>query len=110
MRNLDLRLWKRSIKFLLQRLTRGWDDSETWNLETRLAEHILPRLKRFKEINIGYPPDLTWEEWQATLDKMILALEWHASDCLDRETSIEHYEKVYEGMKLFGKYYADLWW
>lgn len=110
MRKFDAKLWKRSIKFLWQRLTRGFDDSQTWNLDARLAEHILPRLKRFKEVNIGYPPDLTWEEWQAILDQMIMAIEWHASDCVERDGSADRYFKVSEGMELFGRYFCHLWW
>lgn len=111
MRKLDLRLWKRSIKFLYQRLTRGFDDSITWNLDARLAEHILPRLKRFKGITIAYPPELSsWDEWQVVLDKMIFALEWHSADCSERDNSVENYDKVVEGITLFGKFFGALWW
>ena len=105
-----IRLLRRDVKFAWQRLTRGWDDSETWNLDTRLSEMILPRLKRFKEIARTYPMDLSPNEWQTILDKMILAHEWHAAGCEDRDVSAEHYEKVEEGLMLFSKYYGDLWW
>jgi hypothetical protein len=110
MRKFDLKFWKRSIKFLWQRLTRGWDDSITWNLDARLAEHIVPRLKRFKEVNIAYPMDLSWEEWQIVLDKMIFALEWLSTDCVERDESANTYDRVIEGTNLFGKYLPHLWW
>lgn len=41
---------KRFWKFLWQRWTRGFDDSETWSLDSTISYFILPRLKRFKEI------------------------------------------------------------
>lgn len=48
---------KRYWKFLWQRWIRGFDDSETWSLDSTIVEFILPRLKRFKEVrkNSGLP-------------------------------------------------------
>jgi len=100
----------RSIKFLWQRVSRGWDDSETWNLDARLSEHIVPRLQRFKELTQGYPCEMTYQEWMDILDKMIFAHTWLASDCTHRDESPETWQKVQEGIQLFGKHYADLWW
>ena len=99
---------KRDVKFFFQRMTRGWDDSETWNLDTRLAEHILPRLKRFREVTIGCPADISWEEWTAALDKMIAAFEWHAADVNERDENF--YTEAQKGIELFAKYYGYLWW
>lgn len=105
---MDFRLWKRKVKFFWQRLTRGWDDSVTWNLDWQIATFVLPRLRRFREVTIAYPPEITFEEWQSIIDKMIFALEWHSKDTIDRD--IEDYSKVQEGMELFGKYFGGLWW
>jgi hypothetical protein len=81
----------RRIKFLYQRITRGWDDSQTWNLDYEIAKFIVPRLKRFKEITIGVPCNLpsfnidqrsedadkkAEKEWDDILDKMIKGFEW----------------------------------
>jgi hypothetical protein len=103
----------RSVKFLYQRLTRGWDDSVTWNLDGHLAELILPRLKRFKELNVHCWPggDVeTPEDWHVILDKMIFAFEWHCDE--DRKygdfDEVE-YGRVKEGLMLFAKYYGALW-
>lgn len=41
---------KRTIKFFWQRRTRGFDDSVVWNLDNRISEFILPRLKLFREV------------------------------------------------------------
>ena len=46
---------KIAIKYWYQRRNRGWDDSETWGLDTTLAFWIVPRLKRLKEVTNGKP-------------------------------------------------------
>jgi len=103
-------LVKRSVRFFSQRLFRGFDDSETWNLDTRFAEHVLPRLKRFKQLKNGYPHNLTSEQWDIILDQMIFSFEWAASDYVERAEDMETYQRVQEGLDLFGKWYQNLWW
>ena len=52
---------------------------ETWNLDITLAKHIIPRLKKFKELENGYPGRGemdTPEKWDEALDKMIQAFEY----------------------------------
>lgn len=103
------RLKKRSARFLYQRLTRGWDDSDTFSLDHSLAKVIVPRLKRFRQVTIGSPGDLTMEEWQAMLDKMIAAFEFAASE--ERwSAGPEEFEKHNEGLELFAQWYWALWW
>lgn len=55
------------------------DPKETWSLDVSLAKYILPRLKKFKELNNGYPgmdEVDTPEKWDEALDKMIQAFEY----------------------------------
>jgi hypothetical protein len=88
-----------------QRAERGFDDTELWNLNTTIAQFILPRLKRFREINKSYPKTLSEEEWNEILDKMIKFFE----EYLDENNYLEdNLEK--EGIELFAKYFLDLWW
>lgn len=52
---------------------------ETWSLDVNLAKYIIPRLKKFKELNNGYPgigEMNTPEKWDEALDKMIQAFEY----------------------------------
>jgi hypothetical protein len=52
---------------------------ETWSLDVNLAKYIIPRLKKFKELNNGYPGISemdTHEKWDEALDKMIQAFEY----------------------------------
>lgn len=111
----------RSIKFLYQRLTRGWDDSATWSLNTHLAQIIAPRLRRFKELNThAWPGPVegmpgtgrfeTFEEWQEALSKMIYAFECYGAEDRDFwEFSESERKKIEEGLMLFAKCYGDLW-
>lgn len=52
---------------------------ETWSLDVNLAKYIIPRLKKFKKLNNGYPgigEMNTPEKWDEALDKMIQAFEY----------------------------------
>ena len=47
---------------------------DTWNLDYYIAKFILPRLKLFKKVVMGFPCDLkSINEWYDILDKMIAA-------------------------------------
>lgn len=100
---------KRWQEFKTQRLERGFDDSETWSLDSSIARFILPRLIRFKEINAGYPGTISEQEWDDILDRMILAFSLLASDVVFC-TGKEDQKKIDEGLALFAKWYQHLWW
>lgn len=81
---------------------------DTWNLDYYIAKFILPRLKLFKKVTMGYPCDLkSINEWYDILDKMIAAFEILATDELNTQ---DEQKIVDEGLDLFRKYYQDLWW
>ena len=79
------RIWKeylcprsiwRMIKFFFQRRIRGFDDSETWDLDTQFYKWIYPRLKRFAEITMAYPINYdNGEDWRKELQKRVNQLE-----------------------------------
>jgi hypothetical protein len=101
---------ERQRRFFWQRLTRGWDDSDTWSLDRPLAKLIAPRLRRFSELRGGHPHGMTEEEWHATIMKMVEAFEWYASDDRYGPNEFKNIEKHQEGIELFAKHYAGLWW
>ena len=108
-------LGKRWWRYVWQRRMKGFDDSETWNLDYKCAVWLLPRLKRFKELNIGCPPDLTPEKWDQYLDDMIYSLEnivnedqWDIVENLKERKKLN--KKVQHGLELLGKYFLHLWW
>lgn len=98
----------RALKHWWQRATRGFDDSETWCLSTTTAEFLLPRLRRFKEVNNGHPHSLTEEEWDGILDEMIWSLEALIAD--EKWEDFELWIRVNAGLALIGKWWRDLWW
>lgn len=99
---------KREKIFTKQRLTRGFDDSETWSLRDTIAKFIVPRLKVFREVTNGYPGDLTEKKWATILTKIEKAFELVI---LDKMVWTDKENKIYqEGMQLFSEYFMHLWW
>jgi hypothetical protein len=109
-RNMDWYTIKRRLRFLYQRWTRGWDDSDTWALDTTIAKFALPRLKRFVELNNGTPIGMTEAQWDQRLSDMVYAMEYAADpDVVLYDDSID-FDRVKRGERYFGRYYRDLWW
>lgn len=86
-----------------QRLERGFDTTELWNLHVTIASFIVPRLKAFKEESPCIPGNVTVAEWESDCDKMIEVFQ-SVIDGTDK------YEEVQEGLELFKKYFLGLWW
>ena len=106
---------ERQKKYKEQRMTRGFDDTETWNLDITFCLLIVPRLKVFKELNDGYPARFSSkEEWDKILDDMIEGFELN-SNKFNWETSDSNEEngnraKVKKAIRLFQENFYDLWW
>ncbi len=102
-------LQKRDKLFAKQRATRGWDDSDTWCLDDTIIEFVLPRLKRFKQLNDGHPGMFkSMKEWNKVLSKMIRGFEIAqkgAYSMSDKERS-----EAQEGINLFSEHFFKLWW
>lgn len=96
------KLWEK------QRKERGFDDTETWNLFHSIAEYVLPRLIVFKAQTITRPIDVPETDWSKKLGKMITAFELLAKD--DYLGDEVKFKKIRKGLKLFHKYYFNLWW
>lgn len=100
---------KRIPKWEAQLAERGFDDTELWGLDTTIAEFVLPRLIRFKEIAVSFPAGLTSEEWDEKLDKMVAAFKIMTDENRWPTPSGEEWEIVTEGCRLFGQYLPTLW-
>ena len=103
----NLNFDSRHIKWLWQRLTRGFDNRELWNLDDTIVNFILPRLKEFKKINSEYPGCLTEQEWNEILDKIINSFQLLKKNEWINE---KEDEKINEGLLLFIKHLRDLWY
>lgn len=100
----------RKIKFFFQRLLRGWDDSETWDLDETFKEWFLPRFKQYRKLKIGTPfcdepYEYAVKKWDDILEKIEsgLSLDSYSFDP-DEEA------KIQEAYELLGKYFRCLWW
>lgn len=114
----------RMFKFFWQRRTRGWDDSDTWDLSYPIAKFTLPRIKRYREFVVdencvaGHPGEMTHKEWIEILDKIIYSLDWrireHDLELTEEEMGFESVAKqsyrIHEGLSLFGQHFWDLGW
>ena len=104
--------FKRSVRFLFQRMFRGFDDSETWCLNIAHAKWMVPRLERFIELHNGYPMELTPEKWIDILTKI---LEYFKNvrddnvDIYDFEDK-EEWKRHQENEALYIKWREHLWW
>jgi len=111
------RFVKREIRYFFQRLRRGWDDSETWNLDKEISEFIYPRLKRYFEVTITAPPyedgnlkQLSDEEWKEIQDKILFAFNEIRLEGEDPYGFDKDWDKIKEGLDLFHKYRNTFWW
>lgn len=94
-----------------QKITRGYSDEELWNLDATFVRWMLPRLKAFKEKTQGYPCDVSEDEWNDILNKIIKSFEVYMKDLPDDlEELRKDTETIKEGFKLFGERLYNLWW
>ena len=71
---------------------------DTWNLNYYIAKFILPRLKLFKKVTMGFPCDLkSINEWYDILDKIIAAFKILSTDEINTQ---DEQKIVNEGLDL----------
>jgi len=123
-----LRRLRRKLTFFWQRRTRGWDDSDLWNLDYTVAKFVLPRLRVYRRCWSGLPDmmllsdypgiseDDLEDKWNEVLDDMIYAMEvlvnWDSFEFevdMTTEAREAHRERVDRGLYLFGRYLRALW-
>lgn len=101
--------FSRRIRFAAQRVLRGFDDSETWCLNTSYAKWMVPRLERFIKIRVGYPARITEKEWSEILQKILAYFKVLETGCWPMPSDY-NYEKFQEGEKLYEEWRHNLWW
>ena len=96
----------------MERRRYGFDSRELWNLDISMVEWLLPRLKMFKEYSCGTPGELTEEQWNRYLDRMIRACELYIEHGCHTSPTIMGWKPWCEmghGHNLFIKYFQALW-
>jgi hypothetical protein len=98
-----------------QRFERGFDDTETWHMDRTMALFIIPRLKRFMEVNNGIPNGETQESYDEKIKYIISAFEnYYVSDKYFNSVDIEERKKltddVRQALDYLSKLWFELWW
>lgn len=99
-----------SIKYFFQRLFRGWDDRETWNLDLAFYKWLLSRLTKFRQISTTCPINKTRQEWYKEIDLILTKLRiLIKEDIYFSENTIAD-ELKYQILEWFNKNIKNLWW
>ena len=91
----------------------GFVNAETFNLDATLSMIIYSYLCYFRDnCLVGHPGSMTFEKWKEIIDKMIEAfrLQIDLDENIDSIDSKNKQKKINYGMRLFIKYYNNLWW
>lgn len=96
---------KREKEFSKQRIERGFDDSETWNLFVTIARFSTPRLERYIELSEDFIQRT--EEDKRQLNKLLEAFRLISKD---EDLNIQEQTIVVEGLSYFDKIFMRLWW
>lgn len=76
-----------------------------------IAKYIVPRLKVFILEKDTRPQELTKDEWNEVLKKILWSFEYMLKDCYYSRSlnKKEETEKLDEGLQLFSRYIKCLW-
>jgi hypothetical protein len=101
-RGIDRKFLKRRLKFWKQKIVRGFSDDELWSLDIRVAEFMLPRLKRLIVVDPFVRPEAieAFNEIVWMFEKTI------ECDILNYEDQ-ERFDKA---TKLFGENFHRMWY
>jgi len=105
----------RDIKYAYQRARYGYDETANWDV----ADYFTPMLQKIifnmAENKCGYPASLTQEKWTQILKQIAFGfgslIEMDSGYyLLEDKAEYKRLEKEYKkGMKLFAKYYRNIW-
>jgi hypothetical protein len=100
-------------KYKKQREERGFDDTETWHLDKTVALFLLPRLKRYIQVNNGFPGGLTEELYNEKLNYIVKSFEEYYQDEnveVSLELEKERLSNAKKAVAILGEIWFDLWW
>jgi len=98
-----------------QRFEQGFDDTETWHLDRTMALFLVPRLKKFIQVNNGIPYGETIESYNEKLNFIISAFEnYYVTDKYYQSTDTEERKKLTDDVRIavdyLSKLWFELWW
>ena len=96
---------EREEEYKKQRIKRGFDDSETWSLDSTIAKFIVPRLERYQEIANSYL--IRDQELIDNIELFLKAMKIVSQGGV--ATTLEM-EEINKGLECFPKIFNSLWW
>ena len=96
-----------------QREEQGFDDTETWHLDKTFALFLLPRIKRFVEVNNGFPTGETYESYIEKLNFIIKSFEeYYLDDNINTSLELEkeRLKNAQQAVEILSKLWFCLWW
>ena len=100
-------------KYKKQREEVGFDDTETWHLDKTVALFLLPRLKRYIQVNNGFPSGMTEELYNEKLNYIVKSFEEYYQDEnveVSLELEKERLSNAKKAVAILGEIWFDLWW
>ncbi len=100
-------------KYKKQRDKNGFDDTETWYLDKTFALFLIPRLKRFIQLNNGFPNGETIESYNEKLNFIVKSFEEYYNDEnveVSLELEKERLSNAKKAVAILGEIWFDLWW
>lgn len=100
-------------RYRKQREEQGFDDTETWHLDKTFALFMIPRLKRFIQVNNGFPNGETHESYVEKLRFIVKSFEeYYFDDNIDTSLELEkeRYENAKQAVEFLSKLWFCLWW
>lgn len=103
-----------SIKYAYQRAVRGCDDKMLFNLDEELGKIISQVTLKMADKTNSYPDGLTPEKWEGILNDISLGfgsyLEMRSGIYTFEDKEFKRLDKNFKrGLKLFTRYYTNLW-
>jgi len=100
-------------KYKKQREERGFDDTETWHLDKTIALFLLPRLKRYLQVNNGFPSGETEQSFNEKLNFIVKSFEEYYQDEnieVSLEIEKERLSNAKKAVAMLAELWFDLWW
>ena len=98
-----------------QRFEQGFDDTETWHMDRTIALFIIPRLKKFIELNNGIPTGETVESYNEKLNFIISAIKNYQAtnkyyESVDDAERKQLTDDVKQAVEYLSKLWFEMWW
>ena len=102
-------------KYFIQRGIRGYSDRDNWSVDGFLLNILPPMLKNLDRFAHGYPVGIGFKRWRGILKRMRKGLLANQKLCnltynwRDKKCQKQLQKESREGLRLFGKYFNNLW-